>query len=478
MKRMTKQLTVLLVAGVVCLVTGQIHPAASPQMSVSETYVYVCSEEADAPYYCDGVYYYGPINYESNYTRHVLANEWPGQAGDEALKTGTIAIRTFGWRELGCGAIDHYYTVGSTQYRVENNLSQAYWLNPYTQAQNPILTKHTNAVNATSTVTMRRGGDYNAACAKYKADCGNPTATGPEENWTLWGVPDPVDSDTSMHLSGMSQNGTHAWELSGYDGAAPLSYRQMLTHYYAQIALSGAPGVYRWTWLDVDTTQTRYGRYYGPKANTPLTMQTGRRYWVPFYIQNTGTMQWNISGTWPEYLSYHWYDSGGANVVIWDGLRSSLGFGLGPAQSTQIQAKVVAPFSPGVYTLKWDMVSEGSFWFSDQGSVSWPTQNVAINVQPSADLVHLPYVKNSSGWISTITIHNNSSSAAEVDVTYMAGGRTDSSFSHVVSAYGTINVTPPVGFFGSAWVAADRDITVSVSPEPEQVFLPLALKDY
>jgi len=468
--RATIQLLALFTAVAIPLVAVRSYPAASTQMSVSETDVYVCADSGS--YRCGSGNEYGPISYEGNYVPRVLANEWPGQAGSEALKAGAIAIRTFGWRDIPCGAIWGRRIIGSTEYRIEHNASQAYWgcCTPQTH--------HYNAVSATSGLTMRRGGDYAAACAKYKADCGNPTATGSEENWTLWGVPDPVDGDTSMHLSGMSQNGTHAWELSGYAGAVPLDYRQMLTHYYAQIALSGAPAVYRWTWLDVDTTQTRYGRYYGPKAGTPLTMQTGRRYWVPFYVQNTGTVEWNISGTWPEYLSYHWYDSSGANVVIWDGLRSSLGFGLGPAQSTQIQAKVVAPFSPGVYTLKWDMVSEGFFWFSDQGSVSWPTQNVTVNVQPSADLVHLPYVKNSGGWVSTITIHNNSSSSAEVDVTYMTGGRTDSTFAYVISAYGTTNMTPPAGFFGSAWVAANRDITVSVYPEPEQVFLPLTLKNH
>lgn len=271
--RATIQLLALFTAVAIPLVAVRSYPTASTQMSVSETDVYVCADSGI--YRCGSGNEYGPISYEGNYVPRVLANEWPGQAGSEALKAGAIAIRTFGWRDIPCGAIWGRRIIGSTEYRIEHTASQAYWgcCTPQTH--------HYNAVNATSGVTMRRGGDYAAACAKYKADCGNPTATGSEENWTLWGVPDPVDSDTSMHLSGMSQNGTHAWELSGYAGAVPLDYRQMLTHYYAQIALAGAPAVYRWTWLDVDTTQTRYGRYYGTKAGTPLTMQTGRRYWVP-----------------------------------------------------------------------------------------------------------------------------------------------------------------------------------------------------
>jgi len=478
MKHSMKRLATLLTATLISLSVWHIHFVIPVQASVSETYVYVCGDPW-GQWPCDeNNTDFGSLkSYEYTYVPQVLANEWPGQASNESLKAGAIAIRTFGWRELGCGAIWGLKTVGSTEYRIEHNISQRYWLPD--GSQNPILTKHTNAVNAMSTVTMRRGGDYNAACAKYKADCGNPTATGPEENWTLWGVPDPVDSDTSMHLSGMSQNGTHAWELSGYAGAAPLDYRQMLTHYYAQISLSGAPGVYRWTWLDVDTTQTRYGRYYGSKANTPSTMQTGRAYQVPFHIQNTGTVMWNNSGTYAERLSYHWYDSSG-HVVTWNGLRNPLGANVYQAQDIQLQAKVVAPFSPGTYALKWDMMSEWPsepWWFSTQFD-GWPTQDITVNVQPSPGLAHLPFVQNSGGWVSTISIHNNTGYWALADVTYVSGGDTDSSFSYWVSPYGTTNVTPPSGFIGSAWVAADRDIAVSVSPEPEQVFLPLALKDY
>lgn len=103
MKSLAKQLAVLAVVGVMCFSTTQAQPHASVQSTVSDTQVYVCTE--DGTYRCDGTYHHGPIDYESDYIRHVLANEWPGQADDQALKAGAIAIRTFGWRyPLGCGA--------------------------------------------------------------------------------------------------------------------------------------------------------------------------------------------------------------------------------------------------------------------------------------------------------------------------------------------------------------------------------------
>ncbi len=482
MKRSTKRLLALFIATLISLPIWYTYFAAPVRASVSETYVYVCNDPG-GNWPC-GIDRFGPVSYESSYVAHILANEWPGEASDQSLKAGAIAIRTFGWRSIPCGAVDNYYTIGDTQYRVENNYSQSYWLPD--GSQNPILTKHTNAVDSTAEVTLRNHTTYDYVCAKYKADCGNPTADGDDEAWTLVGVPDPVDSDNGgYYLEGLSQNGTHAWELDGYAGAAPWDYRQILTHYYAQVTMIGL-SFDRWTWLDVDTAggirYTGYSgeQYYGPLAHTPQTMQTGRAYDVPFHIQNTGAYQWNDTGSYPERLSYHWYDSEG-DLVTRDGLRTSLGTDIVyQSRDIHLQARIVAPFHPGSYILAWDMVSEEGtdiFWFSDSGN-DWPTQDITVDVQPSATLVHLPYVRNSGGWVSTITIRNYSGSSAEVDVTYMAGSCTDSSFSYVLSSGETREVTPPADFFGSAWAAANRDITVSVYPEPEQVFLPLMLNSH
>ncbi len=469
------QLLALFTAVVIPLVAVQSGPVASAQTSVSETYVYVCADSGS--YRCGSGNEYGPISYEGNYVPRVLANEWPGQAGSEALKAGAVAIRTFGWRDIPCGAVWGHRIVGGTEYRIEHTGSQAYWGCCTPQ------TRHYDAVNATAGNTLRNHSTYNYICAKYKADCGNPTADGADEPWTLVSVPDPVDSDNGgYYLAGLSQNGSHAWELSGYAGAAPWDYRQILAHYYAQVTMRGLT-FNRWAWLDADTAGgIRYTglsgeQYYGPLARTPRTMQTGLAYQVPFHLQNTSPYQWNSSGSYSEQLSYHWYDSAG-RLVTWEGLRTSLGADVYPSRNIQLQAKVVAPFYPGTYTLKWDMVSE-TYWFSE-GYGGWPTQNVVVNVQPSADLVFLTYIRNSGGWVSTITVRNNSTSVwASADVTYIAaGGAIHSSTSYLIPPSGVGTATPPPGFFGSAVVAATQDITVNVQPSPKQVFLPLALKNY
>ncbi|OIO89718.1 MAG: hypothetical protein AUK03_13995 [Anaerolineae bacterium CG2_30_64_16] len=327
----------------------------------------------------------------------MLANEWHWLSQAQALWAGAVAIHTFAWRDIGgCGAIQDWHALypGGPEYRVENSWSQRYWLDPYEQTgQNAISSAHRDAVDDTLLVRVLRS-DWDYACAKYFANCGNPTANSSLEPATLISIPDPVDSNNAIgtHQPGMSQNATHAWELTGYPGAAPWDYRQMLTHYYAHIRLSGADPDYRWVWLDVTPDIRFHGTYsedyYGPLAHTPTTMLTGIVYDVQMHVQNTGNATWNHGGSNPVRLSYHWYDSSGQNVVTWDGLRTDLGQDMGPTDDVSLNAKVLAPLQPGAYVLKWDMVKEGATWFSQQQS--WPTQSVAVPVVAAPGRAYLP----------------------------------------------------------------------------------------
>jgi len=274
MKNPLRQLAILVATSVFLLFATQVQaqPSASVQSDVSGTQVYVCNDPWGY-WPCGTNPPFGPISYEGDYIPHVLANEWPAQAGSDALKAGAIAIRTFGWRGSPCGAVYGTTIVGGTEYRIEHNGAQVYWgcCSPQT--------RHYDAVNATAGLVIKNdAADY--ACAKYKADCGNPTADDSDEAYTLVSVPDPVDSDNGgLQLSGTSQNGTHAWELSGYNGTAPWDYRQMLTHYYAQTSMTNL-AFNRWTWLDADVTGgIRYTSNYGERymAHLPIRREQCRQ---------------------------------------------------------------------------------------------------------------------------------------------------------------------------------------------------------
>lgn len=258
-----------------------------PDGETSEEYVYVCDPSPGSQYRCGqqgqpSYREYGPISFEGDYIPHVLANEWDPRSGQQAFRAGAIAIRTFGWRETGgCGAVV-YHRSGpdpSLQYRVEHNWAQTYW------DSNIPGDAHYSAVEATEGRTIHRS-DGNFACAKYRADRGNPTAPDSQEPATLISVPDPVDTNYPLapHEPRMSQNGSHAWEL-GSPSSTSWNYPQILTHYYTNVSLKDSnlhdllPPL-RWTWLDVGDNIVFTGfsgeQYRGPISHTPTEMVNGQ----------------------------------------------------------------------------------------------------------------------------------------------------------------------------------------------------------
>ncbi|MCS7464062.1 sulfatase-like hydrolase/transferase [Paenibacillus doosanensis] len=97
---------------------------------------------------------------------------------------------------------------------------------------------------------------------------------------------------------------------------------------------------------------------------------TGGKSWVSFkdnnkevkiHLKNTGNITW--TGENHVYLAYHWLDFDG-NVIIYDGIRTSLPKDLAPGESVTLLAKVQTPEKAGFYQLQWDMVQENVTWFS------------------------------------------------------------------------------------------------------------------
>lgn len=94
-------------------------------------------------------------------------------------------------------------------------------------------------------------------------------------------------------------------------------------------------------------------------------------------ITNTGGATWSVQQ--PYRCSYHIFDSAG-NVVVWDGIRSMSttgqllasssylpGTDVAPGQTFRCGFAIPMPATTGTYTIGWDMVVEGQFWFSSIG---------------------------------------------------------------------------------------------------------------
>ncbi len=101
--------------------------------------------------------------------------------------------------------------------------------------------------------------------------------------------------------------------------------------------------------------------------NTPATMGAGQQVNVSIALTNTGSQVWPSGGANPVRVSYHWLNTLG-QVVVWDGLKTSLTNNVSSGQLVNLSASLQAPATAGNYTLMWDILVEGVGWFSGQGA--------------------------------------------------------------------------------------------------------------
>lgn len=81
-------------------------------------------------------------------------------------------------------------------------------------------------------------------------------------------------------------------------------------------------------------------------------------------ISNDGPHFWSSGPPNPLVISYHWYDHKGEPVVF-DGWRSEIQPILQPFSTGRFRAHIVAPSSPGTYTLRVTLVQEFVRWFDN-----------------------------------------------------------------------------------------------------------------
>jgi len=99
----------------------------------------------------------------------------------------------------------------------------------------------------------------------------------------------------------------------------------------------------------------------------PTALVQGASVPVSITVQNVGNEIWNVAGTNPVKLSYHWYDAAG-NSVMWDGPRTLLLNDVAAGASHTLSALVAAPVTPGAYRLNFALVKEGVAWFAQSAA--------------------------------------------------------------------------------------------------------------
>jgi hypothetical protein len=109
-----------------------------------------------------------------------------------------------------------------------------------------------------------------------------------------------------------------------------------------------------------------------------MAMPADEKVTLDVVVANQGNQVWKGDVFRPVRLSYHWLDANG-EMAVFDGERSPLPEGGIPAGQTIVtNMTVVAPSSPGNYSLVLTLVQEGVSWFEEIG---FETASCAIVVK-------------------------------------------------------------------------------------------------
>jgi hypothetical protein len=112
-------------------------------------------------------------------------------------------------------------------------------------------------------------------------------------------------------------------------------------------------------------------------TTAPASIIEGTAVTLEVSVTNTGLLSWPASGEQAVHVSYHWFDADG-NTALWDGTRAVLEHDVAPGEATTLLVDVRAPGTNGNYVLAWDMVKEGSGWFS-ASSTAMKTERVMVS---------------------------------------------------------------------------------------------------
>jgi uncharacterized membrane protein len=105
------------------------------------------------------------------------------------------------------------------------------------------------------------------------------------------------------------------------------------------------------------------------KYRGAIHLQADNLYQTEVVLEDRGTQSWATVGLYPIYLGYHWWTPDG-NLVVRDGLRTSLERVVQPGDTLAQPARFVTPTEPGEYVLEWDLVHENRTWFGERGGIT------------------------------------------------------------------------------------------------------------
>jgi len=104
-------------------------------------------------------------------------------------------------------------------------------------------------------------------------------------------------------------------------------------------------------------------------ALVPQEISAGQQLSVPVSLANEGNLEWPAEGYTPVRIGYRWLDGSGQEVVSRE-LHSPLPRDVKPGEQVTAEVSLLAPTTPGVYTLRLDLVWENFSWLSRKGAAT------------------------------------------------------------------------------------------------------------
>ncbi|MFN8036450.1 MAG: DNRLRE domain-containing protein [Acidimicrobiia bacterium] len=134
----------------------------------------------------------------------------------------------------------------------------------------------------------------------------------------------------------------------------------------------------------ININYTPYNASYAPDAQFTTNPTNNAPGTIYVNVTNTSGHPWAANGN--IRLSYHIYNPATNAEIVHDGIRTLLPQTVAPGQTVRLLAKV-QNLVPGNYVIGWDMVDEGTAWFSAE-QVPIRSQNLTVsNVAPYASSV-------------------------------------------------------------------------------------------
>jgi lipoteichoic acid synthase len=129
---------------------------------------------------------------------------------------------------------------------------------------------------------------------------------------------------------------------------------------------------------------------------SPRLLETSQEVTAPVTLANSGERAWDPARV---HLSYHWLwfvprelAHRSRTVPYHDGIRTDLGDApVAPGARVALQGRILAPATPGLYWLQWDMVEEGVTWFA-QVAPRQPRALVVVVPPPAWIFAPLPLI--------------------------------------------------------------------------------------